>query len=112
MNPNGLGRRIAIAVGATLVAGVFAFSAAPGAAADDPCLPENGCVPGEVEPPVPPDQAGNPQPVTIDWVPIPDVPPSVGVPLGLPAPPHQTCKHKRKHAAASKKCKKKRHRTR
>jgi hypothetical protein len=89
----------------------MALLGAPGALADEPCLPENGCIPGEVEPPIPPDEAGNPQPVTVDWHPIPDVPPAVTFDLGLPAPKHSTCKQKRKHAAASKKCKlrKKRH---
>jgi hypothetical protein len=111
VNEKGFGRRVVLALGAMLIAGAFAFSAAPGAAADDPCLPENGCIPGEVAPPVPPDQAGNPQAVTIEATQIPDVPPAVMIDLGLPAPPkHKKCTHKRKHAAASKKCKKKRHR--
>jgi len=89
-----------------LAATIAALIGAPSALADDPCLPENGCVPGVVEPPLDPDQAGNPQTMTIDWQ-IPDVPPSVTVDIGLPSPPtpkHKTCKQKRKHAA-SKKCK-------
>jgi hypothetical protein len=107
----GTGRsaRAALAVVAVSIAALFAV---PGALADDGCVPENGCVPGEVEPPLPPDQAGNPQPVTIDWVPIPDVPPSVGVDLGLALPPHRKAchakKHKRDASAAKKSCRKKR----
>jgi hypothetical protein len=87
-----------------------ALFAAPSASADDPCLPENGCVPGEVAPPLPPDQAGDPQTVTIDWVKIPDVPPYVEVPLGLPAPPKGKCAKHRAHSgsAAAKRCKRKR----
>jgi hypothetical protein len=93
---------------ATLAVSIAALIGAPGAVADG-CVPEDGWVCGVTDPPVPPDQAGDPKPVTIDLQQIPDVPSSVTVPLGLPAPPHKTCKQKRKHAAASKnKCKKKR----
>jgi hypothetical protein len=93
---------------AMLAVSIAALVGAPGAVADD-CPQEDGWVCGVTAPPVPPDQAGNPQAVTIDWTTIPGVPPSVSVPLGLPAPPHKACKHKRKHAATAKKCKK-RHR--
>ena len=104
LNAKGLCKRCSVVLTGTLVASAITLTPAT-AAADDPCLPENGCIPGEVAPPVPPDQAGNPQGVTVDWTQIPDVPVSVTVSLGLPAPPpHKTCKKKRKHAAASKKC--------
>jgi hypothetical protein len=98
---------------ALLVAFAVAMAAllvSPAAFAEDPCLPENGCVPPVVAPPVPIGQAGDPRPVTIDWVPIPDVPPYVQVPLGLPAPPKGKCaKHKaHNRAAAAKRCKRKR----
>jgi hypothetical protein len=111
VNETGFRRRIVLALGAILIAGIFAFNAAPGAAADDPCPPEGCWVRGEVEPPISPDQAGDPHPVTIEATQIPDMPPAVTFDLGLPAPPkHTKCRHKRKHATASKKCKKKRHR--
>jgi hypothetical protein len=93
----------------TLAVSITALIVAPGAAADA-CVPEDGWVCGVTAPPVPPDQAGNPQPVTIEVVQNPDVPPSVGVDLGLPAPPkHATCKRRHKaHSASPKRCRKKR----
>jgi hypothetical protein len=92
-----------------LAVAAAALFAAPSASADDPCLPENGCVPGEVAPPLPPDEAGDPQTVTIDWVKIPDVPPYVVVPMpALPSP--KACKAKHRHGSSPKreKCRKKR----
>jgi hypothetical protein len=97
----GRSARLAMAVVAVSIVALFA---APGALADD------GWVIGQVEPPVPPDQAGNPHPITIEADQIPDVPPSVGVQLGLPAPPkHASCKRRHKaHSASPKRCRKKR----
>jgi hypothetical protein len=82
---------------------------APTAGADDPCLPENGCVPPVVAPPVPPDEAGDPQAVTISATRIPDVPPAVIVPMPLRSPPTaKACKAKhRARASAQKRCKRK-----
>jgi hypothetical protein len=90
---------------------IAALMVSPTAFAEDPCLPENGCVPGVVGLPVPIDQAGDPQPVTIEWVPMADAPPYIEVPLGLPAPPKGKCaKHKaHSRASAAKRCKRKRH---
>jgi hypothetical protein len=82
-----------------------ALVGAPGAAADDPCLPENGCVPPVVAPPLPPDQFGDPGTESLGASQIPGLPPYVEVPLPITAPTHKTCKQKRKHAAAAKKCK-------
>lgn len=99
-------RTATLAVLAVSIAAVFG---APSALGDTDCA--DGWVCGVTEPPIPPDQAGNPTPVTTDWVPIPDVPPSVGIDLGLPQPPHRKACHARKHkhhASAAKTCKKKR----
>jgi hypothetical protein len=99
-------RTVGWAALATLVV-MIALVAAPAAPADE-CLPENGCIPGEVAPPVPPDEAGDPQPVTISSTQIPDVPPAVT----YPAPPYSApkkCKKKHHRATARKKCHRKHH---
>jgi hypothetical protein len=96
---------------AALAVVVGVLVGAPSANADDPCLPENGCTPGQVEPPIDPGQAGDPIPVTVEWTPIPDVPSSVVVPTGLPDPSHRkACAKKRAHKASAtkKKCARKR----
>ena len=80
-----------------------ALAAAPAAGAED-----DGWVHGEVAPPIPPDQAGDPQPSTGDWSQIPDVPPEIRVPLQIPPPPSCSPKQKHKASAAKKGCKKKR----
>jgi hypothetical protein len=90
-----------------LAVSIAALIGAPGAVADG-CVPEDGWVCGVTAPPVPPDQAGNPQPVTIDWQQIPDAPPYVTVPMPVYAAP-KACKAKHRHNTPhAKKCKKKR----
>jgi hypothetical protein len=111
MPTNGHRKARGAAVAALAVA-IAALIGAPSALADDPCLPENGCVPPVVAPPVPPDQFGDPQPITIGAIRIPDVPPYVDIPM----PPytgtatgHKGCKHNHaRNASATKRCKKKR----
>ena len=110
MSANPFGRRIWLALGAVVIVGGLAFAAPPGAGADDPCLPEQGCVPPVVAPPLSPDEAGDPQAVTIEATQIAPVAPYVIVPM----PPYsrpKACrgKHKAKAASPPKKCKK-RHR--
>jgi hypothetical protein len=102
--------RIAIAVIA--LAGLCSAGAviAPAAGADDTCLPENGCVPGVVAPPIPPDEAGDPQAVTIGATQIPDLPPYVNVPMPpYSGPPAKACKAKHHRSTSARKgCKRKR----
>jgi hypothetical protein len=98
-------KRVTLAV---LAASIAALLGAPGALAEDDCVPENGCGPPVVAPPVPPDQAGDPQAVTIGATKIPDVPPYVTIPMPPYAAP-KACKAKHRHSASHpKKCKKKR----
>jgi hypothetical protein len=85
-------------------AGLIGASAAPA---------DGGWITGTTEPPIDPGQGGNPVPTTITYVPIPDVPSSVPIDLGLPSPPPysppRACKQAHKGAAAAaKKCRKKR----
>jgi hypothetical protein len=105
-----MGKKPAAAVLVLIALGAVGAVGVPSASGDD--CPE-GWVCGVTAPPVPPDQAGNPQPVTIEADQNPDVPPSVGVDLGLPQPPHRKACHAKKHkhdaSAAKKGCRKKRH---
>jgi hypothetical protein len=98
-------RTATLAVVAALIA---ALLGAPGALADTSC--PDGWVCGVVEPPVPPDQAGDPQPVTIGATQIPDVPPYVDIPFpGYQSPGPTACKAKhRSGKPTSRHCRKKR----
>jgi hypothetical protein len=61
-------------------------------------------------PPIPPDEAGDPQAVTIDYTQIPPVPPYVAVPMA-PYNGPKTCKTRHSRSTSPhKKCKKKRQR--
>jgi hypothetical protein len=72
--------------------------AAPGSASAD-----DGYVPPIVYPPVPPEEAGNPVPVTIDATKIPDVAPIV---IHTPAPRTKKCPPAKGDKKQRKKCKK------
>ena len=88
MSRNGC-RKAVTATLAVLSVSVAALLGAPGALGDTSCPSPSpdGWVCGATEPPIPPDQAGNPLPITIEADQIPDVPPSVTVDLGLQAHP-------------------------
>jgi hypothetical protein len=90
-----------LALAAICALGVFAV---PSAGADE-C--PDGWVCGVTAPPVPPDQAGDPQSVTIEAIQIPDVPPYVVVPMPVYSGP-KACTPKHHQRAAHKKCKTKR----